>query len=52
MAILAVILSVAIVGSIASYFYLDSKLTRKNILVDYAGPADRRLRPELADHRV
>jgi LCP family protein required for cell wall assembly len=37
MAILAVILSVAIVGSIASYFYLDSKLTRKNILVDYAG---------------
>jgi len=37
MTILAVILSVAIVGSIASYFYLDSKLTRKNILVDYAG---------------
>ncbi len=37
MAILAVILSVAIVGSIASYFYLDSKLTRKDILVDYAG---------------
>ena len=37
MAILAVILSLVIVGSIASYFYLDSKLTRKNILVDYAG---------------
>ena len=35
MAVLAVILSIAIVGSIASYFYLDSKLTRKNVLVDY-----------------
>jgi LCP family protein required for cell wall assembly len=35
MAILAVILSIAIIGSVATYFYLDSKLTRKNILVDY-----------------
>ena len=37
MAILAVILSIAIIGSVATYFYLDSKLTRKNILVDYPG---------------
>jgi LCP family protein required for cell wall assembly len=37
MAVLAVILSVAIIGSVASYFYLDSKLTRKNVLVDYSG---------------
>jgi LCP family protein required for cell wall assembly len=36
-AVLAVILSVAIIGSIATYFYLDSKLTRKNVLVDYSG---------------
>jgi LCP family protein required for cell wall assembly len=37
LAILAVLLSLAIVGSVATYFYLDSKLTRKNILVDYQG---------------
>src|SRR5262249_18209404 len=37
MAVLAGILSIVIVGSVASYFYLDSKLTRKNILVDYNG---------------
>jgi LCP family protein required for cell wall assembly len=35
-ALIAVVLSVAIVGSIATYFYMDSKLTRKNILVDYS----------------
>ena len=26
-----------IVGSVITYFYLDSKITRKNILVDYKG---------------
>jgi LCP family protein required for cell wall assembly len=35
--VLAVLLSVVIVGSVASYFYFDSKLTKKNILVDYSG---------------
>jgi LCP family protein required for cell wall assembly len=34
--IIAVLLSLAIVGSVITYFYLDSKITRKNILVDYA----------------
>jgi len=34
-AVLAVLLSIAIIGSVATYFYLDSKLTRKNVLVDY-----------------
>jgi LCP family protein required for cell wall assembly len=37
MAIIAVVLSIAVIGSLATYFYMDSKLTRKNILVDYAG---------------
>jgi LCP family protein required for cell wall assembly len=37
MAALAVLLSLAIVGTVTTYFYLDSKLTRKNILVDYSG---------------
>ena len=37
LALIAVVLSIAIVGSVATYFYLDSKLTRKNVLVDYAG---------------
>src|SRR5215467_6268367 len=37
LAAVAVLLSLAIVGSVATYFYLDSKLTRKNILVDYKG---------------
>jgi len=37
LAAIAVLLSLAIVGSVATYFYLDSKLTRKNILVDYKG---------------
>jgi LCP family protein required for cell wall assembly len=36
-AIIAVLLSLAIVGSVITYFYLDSKITRKNILVDYRG---------------
>ena len=35
-ATLAVLLSVAVIGSLLTYFYMDSKLTRKNILVDYA----------------
>src|SRR5215467_10808350 len=37
LATVAVLLSLAIVASVATYFYLDSKLTRKNILVDYKG---------------
>jgi len=36
-AIIAALLSLAIITSVVSYFYLDSKLTRKNILVDYSG---------------
>ncbi|MGN6794234.1 MAG: LCP family protein [Streptosporangiaceae bacterium] len=35
--IIAVLLSVVIVGSVITYFYLDSKITRKNVLVDYSG---------------
>jgi LCP family protein required for cell wall assembly len=35
--IIAVLLSLAIVGSVITYFYLDAKITRKNILVDYSG---------------
>ncbi len=35
-AVIAVLLSLAIVGSVITYFYLDSKITRKNILVDYS----------------
>ena len=34
---LVAILSLAIIGTVATYFYLDSKLTRKNVLVDYPG---------------
>jgi LCP family protein required for cell wall assembly len=36
-AVIAVLLSIAIIGSVATYFYLDSKLTRSNVLVDYSG---------------
>jgi LCP family protein required for cell wall assembly len=36
-AIIAVLLSLAIVGSLITYFYLDSTIARKNILVDYSG---------------
>ena len=35
-AVIAVLLSLAIVSSVITYFYLDSKITRKNILVDYS----------------
>jgi len=35
-AVVAVLLSLALIGSVAAYFYLDSKLTRQNVLVDYA----------------
>jgi|HubBroStandDraft_1064217.scaffolds.fasta_scaffold02684_2 LCP family protein required for cell wall assembly len=34
---LAVLLSLAIVGSVATYFYLDSKLDKKNVLLNYPG---------------
>jgi LCP family protein required for cell wall assembly len=37
LAVIAVLLCVVIVGGVASYFYLDSKLTKKNVLVDYNG---------------
>jgi LCP family protein required for cell wall assembly len=33
----AVLLSLALIGSVAMYFYLDSMLTKKNVLVDYPG---------------
>jgi LCP family protein required for cell wall assembly len=36
-AVIAVLLSLAIVGSVITYFYLDAKIARKNILVDYSG---------------
>jgi LCP family protein required for cell wall assembly len=36
-AVLAVLLSLALIGSVISYFYLDSKLKKENILVDYPG---------------
>src|SRR5215469_13113742 len=34
---LVAVLSLVIIGSVATYFYLDSKLTRKNVLMDYPG---------------
>ncbi len=36
-AVIAVLICLILVGSVATYFYFDSKLTRKNVLVDYAG---------------
>ena len=35
--VLAVIIALVLVASIGTYFYLNSKLTRKDILVSYAG---------------
>jgi LCP family protein required for cell wall assembly len=35
--LIALLIVLALVGSVATYFYLNSKLTRSNILVDYAG---------------
>jgi len=34
---LAAILSLAVIGTVATYFYLDSQLTKENVLVDYPG---------------
>jgi len=34
---IAAILSLLIIASVGTYFYLDSQLTKKNYLVDYAG---------------
>ncbi|HYK30446.1 MAG TPA: LCP family protein [Streptosporangiaceae bacterium] len=34
---LAAIISLAIIGTVITYFYLDSQLTKKNVLVDYPG---------------
>ena len=36
-AVLAVLMSVVLILAIGTYFFLDSKLTHKNVLVDYAG---------------
>jgi LCP family protein required for cell wall assembly len=36
-AVLAVVIALILVGGVASYFYLNSKLTRQNVLVSYAG---------------
>jgi LCP family protein required for cell wall assembly len=33
----AVLIALAVVGSVITYFTLDAKLTRKNVLVDYSG---------------
>ena len=35
--LIALLIVLALVGSVATYFYLNSKLTRSNILADYAG---------------
>jgi LCP family protein required for cell wall assembly len=35
--IIALLIVLALVGSVATYFYLNSKLTRSNILLDYPG---------------
>jgi LCP family protein required for cell wall assembly len=35
--IVALLIVLALVGTVATYFYLNSKLTRSNILVDYPG---------------
>jgi LCP family protein required for cell wall assembly len=35
--VLVAIISLAVIGTVATYFYLDSKLTKKNFLVDYPG---------------
>jgi LCP family protein required for cell wall assembly len=37
MAIIAVLICLILVGSVVTYFYFDSQLTRKNVLVDYSG---------------
>ena len=34
---LAVIIALVLVAGVGTYFYLNSKLTRKDILVSYAG---------------
>jgi LCP family protein required for cell wall assembly len=35
--VLALVIAVLVAGTVATYFYLDHKLHRSNILVDYAG---------------
>jgi LCP family protein required for cell wall assembly len=34
---LAVLLSLVIIGTVSTYFYVDSQLVKKNVLLDYAG---------------
>src|SRR6185437_819233 len=34
---LVVLICLALVGSVATYFWLDSKLTRKSVLINYSG---------------
>ncbi len=36
-AVLVVLVSLVLIGSVASYFYIDSQLTKKNVLADYSG---------------
>jgi LCP family protein required for cell wall assembly len=36
-AVIAVLVALALIFTVAMYFFLDSKLTRKNVLVDYSG---------------
>lgn len=36
LSVIAVLLALAVVGGVITYFTLDSKLTRKNVLVDYS----------------
>jgi LCP family protein required for cell wall assembly len=36
-AVLAVLVSLALIAAVGMYFFLDSRLTHRNVLVDYAG---------------
>src|SRR5579875_1540321 len=37
LAIVAVLIALLLIGTVGTYFYLNSKLTRQNVLVDYPG---------------
>ena len=50
--VLAVIVALLLVAGVGTYFYLNSKLTRSNILVGYSGRPSPGVRDELADRRV
>ena len=51
-AILALVIVVVIVATVGMYFYLNSKLIRIDVLVDYSGRPAPGAGTELADHRV